>query len=71
MQEQVGENLGGSKKDSEVRRQELLGEGSNSLAARLCTACRDNAAHMLKDQHACDVIVEVAQAGSSGNSHCV
>lgn len=65
-QEQVGELLGGSKKDSELRRQEILGEGASSLAGLLCKACKDNAADMLRDPQACDVIVEVAQAGSSG-----
>ena len=68
VQEQVGDSLGGSKKDAEVRQVELLGEGSSSLAARLCTACTTSTADMLKDQYACDVIVETAQAGSSGTA---
>ncbi|KAL0034219.1 hypothetical protein WJX77_003906 [Trebouxia sp. C0004] len=65
-QEQVGETLGGSKKDNELRRQEILGEGASSFAGLLCKACKLNAADMLRDPQACDVIVEVAQAGSSG-----
>ncbi len=73
MQEQVGDTLGGSKKDSELRRQEILGEGPSSFAGLLCKACKSNAADMLRDPQACDVIVEVAQAGSSGISavNCV
>lgn len=66
VQEQVGDTLGGSKKDSELRRQEILGEGPSSFAGLLCKACKSNAADMLRDPQACDVIVEVAQAGSSG-----
>ncbi|DBA93738.1 TPA: hypothetical protein ACH3X3_013804 [Trebouxia sp. C0006] len=65
-QEQVGDTLGGSKKNSELRRQEILGEGPSSFAGLLCKACKSNAADMLRDPQACDVIVEVAQAGSSG-----
>ena len=58
--------MGGSKKDSELRRQEILGEGASSFAGLLCKACKLNAADMLRDPQACDVMVEVAQAGSSG-----
>ncbi len=68
IQEQVGDTLGGSKKDNELRRQEILGEGASSFAGLLCKACKLNAADMLRDPQACDVIVEVAQAGSSGTS---
>ncbi len=68
IQEQVGDTLGGSKKNSELRRQEILGEGPSSFAGLLCKACKSNAADMLRDPQACDVIVEVAQAGSSGTS---
>lgn len=60
--------LGGSKKDNDVRRQEILGEGVGSLAGSLCSACSAHAADMLRDPRACDVIVEVAQAGSSGET---
>ena len=67
LQEQAGETLGGSKKDCEVRRQEILGEGPSSLAGLLCKACKDGAADMLRDPLACDVIVELAQAGCSGS----
>lgn len=68
VQEQVGDTLGASKKDNELRRQEILGEGARSFAGLLCKACKLNAADMLRDPQACDVIIEVAQAGSSGKS---
>lgn len=66
VQEQTQSTLGGSKKDNDVRRQEILGEGASSLASALCDVCSANAANMLRSPMACDVIVEVAQAGSSG-----
>ena len=73
VQEHKGDTLGGSKKDNELRRQEILGEGASSFAGLLCKACKLNAADMLRDPQACDVIVEVAQAGNSGTSaaNCV
>ena len=69
MQDSAGETLGVSKKDSETRRQEILGEGPSGLGRLLCRCCSDGAAEMLKHPLACDVIVEVAQAGSSGGTH--
>ena len=65
-QEQAQAVLGGSKKDDDVRRQEILGEGAGSLAGMLCSTCGAHAADMLRDPRACDVIVEVAQGGSAG-----
>ncbi|KAL3132742.1 hypothetical protein ABBQ32_009245 [Trebouxia sp. C0010 RCD-2024] len=58
--------LGGSKKDNDVRRQEILSEGAGSLAGSLCSTCSAHVADMLRDARACDVILEVATAGSSG-----
>ncbi|KAL3157064.1 hypothetical protein ABBQ38_001311 [Trebouxia sp. C0009 RCD-2024] len=65
-QEQAQAVLGGSKKDNDVRRQEILSEGAGSLAGSLCSTCSAHAADMLRDPRACDVILEVATAGSSG-----
>ena len=65
LQEQAQSTLGGSKKDNDVRRQEVLGEGASSLGSALCNLCSANAASMLRSPLACDVIVEVAQAGNS------
>lgn len=70
-QEQAQAVLGGSKKDNDVRRQEILGEGAGSLAGMLCSTCSTHAADMLRDPRACDVIVEVAQGGSAGKQECV
>lgn len=69
-QEQEQAVLGGSKKDNDVRRQEILGEGASSLAGLLCSTCSTHAVDMLRDPRACDVMVEVAQAGSSGTQEC-
>lgn len=69
-QEQAQAVLGGSKKGNDVRRQEILGDGSGSLAGMLCSTCSAHAADMLRDPRACDVIVEVAQGGSAGKQKC-
>ena len=70
-QEQAQAVLGGSKKDNDVRRQEILGEGAGSLAGVLCSTCSAHAADMLRDSRACDVIVKVAQGGSEGKQESV
>lgn len=70
LQEQAQAVLGGSKKDNDVRRQEILGEGAGSLAGSLCSTCSAHAADMLRDPRACDVILEVVTAGSAGETAC-
>ena len=60
--------LGGSKKDSKLRRSEVLGSGSTSLAHHLCQLCTAQAADMLRDPLACDTVIEVAQGGSEGDT---
>lgn len=62
--------LGGSKKDSKLRRAEVLGSGDSSLAHHLCQHCAQNAADMLRDPLACDTVVELAQAGADGVHLC-
>lgn len=62
--------LGGSKKDGKLRRSEILGTGDNSLAHHLCQLCANHAADMLQDPLACDVVIEVAQAGADGMWLC-
>lgn len=62
--------LGGSKKDSKLRRAEVLGSGDSSLAHHLCQHCAQNAADMLRDPLACDTVVELAQAGADGEHLC-
>lgn len=63
--------LGGSKKDSKLRRAEVLGSGDSSLAHHLCQQCAQNAADMLRDPLACDTVVEVAEAGADGEHHVI
>lgn len=58
--------LGGSKKDSKLRRAEVLGSGEGSLGQVLCQLCSSSAGDMLRDPLACDTIVEVALAGADG-----
>ena len=62
--------LGGSKKDSKLRRAEVLGSGDSSLAHHLCQQCAQNAADMLRDPLACDIVVEIAKAGADGEHFC-
>ncbi len=58
--------LGLSKKDAVLRRRELLGSGPSSLGAALAGACAAQAGALLRSQHACDVVVEVACGGDGG-----
>lgn len=51
--------LGASKKDADVRRRELLGSGSASLAAALCRSCAQHAGELLRGKAAGDLFVEV------------
>lgn len=59
--------LGGSKKDPEVRRRELLsGGGAASLAASLAALCSEQAGRLIRSQHGSDVLVEVCRGGEGG-----
>ena len=59
-------SLGPSKKDSLVRRRELLGSGKGSLAARLLAAVTDAAAALLHGKNSGDLISEAVRGGSDG-----
>lgn len=60
--------LGGanSKKDSTVRRRELLGNGQASMAGRLAAACSVKAAELLVSPKAVDLLLEAACGGEAG-----
>ena len=58
--------LGPSKKDPLVRRQELLGSGKGSLAARLLAAVTNAAATLLHGKNSGDLISEAMRGGSDG-----
>ena len=58
--ERVTVVLGASKKDCDVRRQELLGKGPGSLAAAVLTHCISHCGAMLRTQQGADVVAEAA-----------
>jgi hypothetical protein len=58
--------LGISKKDPVQRRRELLGPAKGGLAALLLQLCAEGAGSMLRDQAACDVVVECCRGGDDG-----
>lgn len=60
--------LGLSKKTSEQRRAELLGQGANSLGGVLAAVVADQAGALLRSPHGCDVVVEVARGGDAGEA---
>ena len=58
-QEQREAFLGVSKKDAGLRRRELLGAGTGSLAEALCRTCQQSARQLLRSKAAGDLLVEV------------
>ncbi|GIL88103.1 hypothetical protein Vretimale_13967 [Volvox reticuliferus] len=61
--------LGASKKDSRLRRKELLGRGPKSLSAKLTEVVAAEASALLRSPHSCELVVEVARGGESGLLH--
>jgi len=61
-QEERGAYLGVSKKDAGLRRRELLGTGTGSLAEALCRSCRERARQLLRSKAAGDLLVEVGSS---------
>lgn len=62
----VERQLGESKKDAAVRRQELLGQGPDSLAAALLGLCAEQAVELLSSPVGGEVLVEVARGAAGG-----
>ena len=62
----VSKQLGESKKDPAVRRQELLGSGPDSLAAGLVRLCAEQAPALLASPVGGEVLVEVARGAAGG-----
>ena len=57
---------GARKKDTQVRRQEVLGEGADSLAGILLTTATEAAAELLRASPGADIVVELAAGGVDG-----
>lgn len=64
--EMVERQLGESKKAADVRRQELLGSGKNTLSAAVLDLCSAQACSLLRSQVGGDVVVEVARGAAGG-----
>lgn len=62
----VSKQLGESKKDPAVRRQELLGSGPDSLGAQLVSLCAEHAVQLLANSVGSEVLVEVARGAAGG-----
>lgn len=62
----VARQLGESKKDPGLRRQELLGSGPDSLAAGLVGLCAEQAVQLLASPVGSEVLVEVARGAAGG-----
>jgi pumilio family protein 6 len=62
----VSKQLGESKKDPQLRRQELLGSGPGSVAADLLRLCADQAVQLLASPVGGEVLVEVARGAAGG-----
>jgi pumilio family protein 6 len=62
----VLKQLGESKKDSALRRQELLGSGPDSLGAGLVGLCAEQAVQLLTNPVGSEVLVEVARGAAGG-----
>jgi pumilio family protein 6 len=62
----VSKQLGESKKDPAVRRQELLGSGPDSLGAQLVSLCAEHAVQLLASPVGSEVLVEVARGAAGG-----
>ena len=58
--------LGVSKKDADVRRQELLGSDKGSLAQAMSHLCQDRAGAWLRQPMTCSLIAEVGSGGAGG-----
>ncbi|CAD7699200.1 unnamed protein product [Ostreobium quekettii] len=58
--------LGVSKKDSYVRRQEVLGHGKDSLSEAIISQCLSNMGTLLRSPFGADAIAEVATGGVDG-----
>ena len=63
-QEERGAFLGVSKKYAGLRRRELLGTGTGSLAEALCRTCREHARQLLRSKAAGDLLVEVGSSNA-------
>lgn len=61
-QAERGAFLGISKKDAGLRRRELLGTGTGSLAEGINSSCRERARELLRSKAAGDLLVEVDAA---------
>lgn len=62
----VLKQLGESKKDPALRRQELLGSGPDSLGAGLVGLCAEQAVQLLTNPVGSEVLVEVARGAAGG-----
>jgi pumilio family protein 6 len=62
----VSKQLGESKKDPLLRRQELLGSGPDSVAAALLGLCAEQAVQLLASPVGGEVLVEVARGAAGG-----